>query len=524
MTNSLLALMQRVAAVREEAFFASLAATIALTGTPVNGTGGADSLTGSALNERLLGGAGNDQLRGLGGDDVLDGGSGDDTLVGGDGNDLLVGGDGNDVLIDDAGNDMLFGGSGADTLDAFIGDNELDGGAGNDTLSDGSGSDILNGRAGDDRFAIGGNQGTAPALARVFGGEGNDVFAFRTGVATKSAEVSGGSGSDRFQFDSGTHLQRNIITDFEAGIGGDQIDLPYVESGTNPFGSAGYLRLVQSGNDTLLQFDRDGAAGGAAGFHTLAILQGVAPGSLHAANFVAGYQPDGSESSRFIVGTAGNDIVLAGYRDDTVMGGLGNDNISGGRGNDQLLGGDGNDSLDGEDGDDRIDGGAGADSIDGGYGNDKLDGGPGNDTIRGGWGDDQLSGGGGNDAFFGGYGVDTYLLQAGQRTSSLLVTDFTPGAAGDRIDVTALLAAPAQGAALLAAGIVRFVQSGSATVVRFDADGAAGAAEAYTVLVLENVAASAMTADNLVYNKAPTAAATAPLELVGLAPGLLDVA
>lgn len=517
MSPSLSALLQRLVAIREDALFTSLGAAIPPGGLTVDGTDGADSLSGSALNDRLYGRAGNDQLNGLGGNDVLDGGSGDDTLSGGEGNDLLGGGEGNDLLIDDAGNDTLMGASGNDTLNGLLGNNLLDGGEGNDVLSDGSGSDTLNGGAGDDSFALGGIQGGA-AVSVVSGGDGDDLFAFRTGVAGKSEEVSGGSGSDRFQFASGTHLQRNVISDFEAGIGGDQFDLPYVEASVNPFGSAGYLRLVQSGADTLLQFDLDGAAGGAAGFHTLATLRGVAVGALHAANFVSGYQPNGSDSSRFIVGTAGNDILLAGHRDDTVMGGLGNDALSGGRGNDELLGGEGNDKLDGEDGDDRIDGGSGADSIDGGYGNDKLNGGAGNDTIKGGWGDDQLAGGGGDDLLTGSYGVDTYVLQAVQRTGSLTATDFTPGAAGDRIEVGALLAAPVQGAALLAAGIVRFVQSGSATLVQFDADGAAGAAQAYTALVLENVAATAMTADNLVAGTAIAAAAMAPLELTGLAP------
>lgn len=71
------------------------------------GGAGADTLTGTAGNDRLYGFAGIDTLNGAGGNDLLRGGAGADRLSGGIGNDTLVF-DGLDTLID--------GGAGTDTL------------------------------------------------------------------------------------------------------------------------------------------------------------------------------------------------------------------------------------------------------------------------------------------------------------------------------------------------------------------------------------------------------------------------
>jgi Ca2+-binding RTX toxin-like protein len=89
----------------------------------INGTGGSDRLTGTALD---------DLIDGLAGDDVLKGAAGNDTLGGGSGNDILEGGGGNDTLGGGSGNDLLEGGAGND---------RLDGGAGNDLLVGGDGRD-----------------------------------------------------------------------------------------------------------------------------------------------------------------------------------------------------------------------------------------------------------------------------------------------------------------------------------------------------------------------------------------------
>jgi len=83
-------------------------------GVTRNGTGSANSLTGTTENDALNGMGGNDTLSGLAGNDILVGGAGADTMLGGAGNDQLRGDGGNDLLTGGAGADRLTGGSGSD--------------------------------------------------------------------------------------------------------------------------------------------------------------------------------------------------------------------------------------------------------------------------------------------------------------------------------------------------------------------------------------------------------------------------
>lgn len=73
----------------------------------INGTNGADLLTGTS---------GDDLINGLGNSDVLRGFAGLDTLNGNEGNDNLQGGFNRDVLNGDSGNDLFIGGFGSDTI------------------------------------------------------------------------------------------------------------------------------------------------------------------------------------------------------------------------------------------------------------------------------------------------------------------------------------------------------------------------------------------------------------------------
>ena len=394
-------------------------------------------LTGTAESDTLVGGAGNDTIDGLAGGDSITGGGGDDLIFGGDeadpmfpfgdfidggtGNDTILGGAGNDYIDGGAGNDSALGGDGNDNFNTFYG-----------------GNDTLRGEAGNDTFSVGGTYvpGAPADSVVVNGGSGDDVVRLYGGPTGFAVTATGGTGIDTYELynSGGTTF---TVTDFVAGGGGDQIDVvPLLGSWSlsqgfsagNPFNPAlGYLRLVQSGANTLLQFDPDGVAGTFQS-STVLTLQNVTAAMLTADNFVGGLPPDGSTPPGLVLtGTAGWDTLVGGAGNDTIDGLAGSDSITGGFGNDSIDGGDeadpmmpwagdtidggsGNDTILGGAGNDLVQGGVGNDSLAGESGNDQLQGGLGNDTLLGGDGDDSISGGGGLDLVDGGAGTDTLSL------------------------------------------------------------------------------------------------------------------
>ncbi|HEX5795520.1 MAG TPA: type I secretion C-terminal target domain-containing protein [Geminicoccaceae bacterium] len=133
--------------------------------------------------------------------------SGDNEVETGDGDDLIVTGGGADRVIGGSHNDLAFGGAGPDLLEGRDGDDEL---AGN------RGSDVLTGGSGRDRFVIDGEE----------------------------------NGVDRItDFESGDTL---VVTELFADV-----DLPDAPRGDD---LDEFLRFSLSGDDTRLDFDRDGAA------------------------------------------------------------------------------------------------------------------------------------------------------------------------------------------------------------------------------------------------------------------------
>ncbi|BAZ09644.1 5'-nucleotidase/2',3'-cyclic phosphodiesterase [Calothrix sp. NIES-4071] len=156
-------------------------------------------------------------LNGGNGQDTLNGKGGDDTINGGNGNDTLFGNRGNDTLLGGNGDDVLWGGAGVDLLNGANGNDTLIGGLGNDTLT---------------------------------GGRGNDKFVYNA-------------------FNEGT----DTITDFNPNQ--DILDLSGVFKSLGVTSvTSDFLQLTQSGNNTLVQIDQNGAAGGAF-FNTLVTLNEV---------------------------------------------------------------------------------------------------------------------------------------------------------------------------------------------------------------------------------------------------------
>jgi Ca2+-binding RTX toxin-like protein len=257
-------------------------------------------------------------------------------------------------------------------------------------------------------------------------------------------------------------------------------------------------------------------------------------------------------------GTSADDVIQGTAGDDTIEGLAGADRLEGLDGDDTLRGGDGSDRLlDGE-GNDVLEGGGGDDIISDSYGNDSSDGGDGddyvesiyggNDVILGGAGDDevivddifalhnaQIDTGADDDSLslsdfragtyavamgtgddrvqlIGMRGTARISLGAGRDVvelpehfdwpiaagGSIVITDFTAGDAGDRLDLVDLMARLLgnwdHSLSPLATGHVRLLQSGAHTLLQFDVDG--GGDNYVTLLTLENVSAAALTAEN----------------------------
>jgi Ca2+-binding RTX toxin-like protein len=537
-------------------------------------------IIGTAAAERLLGTSGNDTITGNGGGDRIEGGRGDDVLTGGD--------DAGDTLFGEAGNDTLYGGGGADKLYDGAGDDVLHGGDDADSLySDGgAGSDTLYGDAGDDFIEVVRATGSSGTVA-AYGGAGSDQFYFdvRSGTLTADggdgddffelstinspATLTLGAGRDSIWLDSlpgnATGNTGFVVADFQTGPGGDFVYLDYALANyasrwdgiSDPF-ATGFLKLVQSGADTVLQVSTQ--ANGV--FLTAVVFKNVSAASFTADNFAGlplGAAPTapetvtGTDADDNVSGSSGDDVIAGGGGGDFIWGGHGADTVSGGDGSDYILGGAGNDSIDGGDGNDSIFAGTGNDVIHGGAGNDNLFeedsgvdelwGDDGNDSLfaegspsRAGGGSVTLHGGAGDDSFTvsmgnnnavivdGGAGDDRVRIYdlIGTTTASLgdgmdaldlnswargatatlvTVTDFATGAGGDRLDWTSFLANNATGyvagANPFTTGYARLVQSGADVLLQFDRDGAGTASTFSTIAVFQNTNVAAFTAFNL---------------------------
>jgi Ca2+-binding RTX toxin-like protein len=124
-----------------------------------------------------------------------------------------------------------------------------------------------------------------------------------------------------------------------------------------------------------------------------------------------------------------------------------------------------------------LDGAGGNDYLNDSAGNDRLIGGDGNDTLSASYGMDTLTGGAGSDQF-----VQSGDLSAGPDT----IADFTIGAGGDVLDIADLLTGFDAGTSDLN-DFVQCETTGGNTMVKVDADGAAGAAAFTDVCVLSGV-------------------------------------
>ncbi|AQR72373.1 calcium-binding protein [Sphingomonas sp. LM7] len=422
------------------------------------------SFTGTAAADNRNGNSGNDLLQGLGGADWLYGGAGNDRIEGGDGNDKLVG---------DLGDDLIYGGTGDDEIISQYGVDKIFGEGGRDHISvELSWSAIPNlgieVDGGDDDDFLHFSDLMELSTATIVGGSGNDAISTNGGLAV---EIDAGSGDDMVQvvmFSGTTNItlgtggdrldllgstgftgqERSFtVEDFAVGNSGDTMKFYFMyaiadnwSDGANPF-SAKYLRLAQSGNDTLLLLDSRGEG---KFFSLLGRFENVTASQLNLFNL--GFAP----GQIAVAGGIGADAIYGSFGADQLMGMAGNDTLTGGGGLDQLWGGTGDDTYF-VDGDDLVFEGAGEgfdtvytsasfnltagsrvevvgtanwrltdalriagnefnNAIIANSGNNTLYGGGGDDSIRGLDGNDFIDGQSGTDFLIGGLGNDTYFV------------------------------------------------------------------------------------------------------------------
>ena len=265
-----------------------------------NGTGGVDTLVGSAADDVLEGLESNDLLRGLGGDD---------RLLGGDDNDTLEGGEGADDILGEAGVDTIsfinasagvtanlqtgIGTAGEATGDRYRQIENIEGSDFADQLTGDTDANTIHGRDGDDVIT---GFGGADSL---FGEDGNDQFLIVGGPI-------------------------ELIID-----GGRDIDT-VLAGRTNAIINYNALTNIEA-------IDADGFAN----------VRIFGTGTVDLSGFtltdIAAIQSFGGDD--VVTGTSGSDVILSGGGKDQVNGGLGDDTLFGGDKTDVLTGGDGADSF-----------------------------------------------------------------------------------------------------------------------------------------------------------------------------------
>jgi Ca2+-binding RTX toxin-like protein len=203
------------------------------------------AFVGDDAANRITGGSGADNLAGGNGSDTLDGGGGADSLVGGDGNDTYILNNAKDVVSELAK-------QGIDTVESSV-THVLGTEVENLTLT---GTAAINGTGNTLDNVIVGN-----AAANILsGGDGADTFDGGKGAD----KLTGGDSSDHFLHHSLAD-GKDTITDFQAGPGGDVLDIHdllvgYVAGTSNV---ADFVQCVSAGGNTTVKVDADGTLSGA---------------------------------------------------------------------------------------------------------------------------------------------------------------------------------------------------------------------------------------------------------------------
>lgn len=522
--------------------------------TLLYGTSGDNALTGTSGDDVIDAGAGSDTITsGAGNDTITDQGGRLNRIDSGDGADTIAFADpygyGESIIFGTIPTTTtILAGAGDDTVSFSSnrsGTASVDLGSGNDVLWLGHtftiGTVTLTLGAGQDRVIL---TEDAPVEHTVIitdftAGDGGDVVDLSRALAVSFTGALGFTGIDSNRFADGRLLLRQdgadtLVVADPNGTAPDtvfapqQVLLRLVGVDASKLTAANFAGLDPAGSP-LVQTD----------------LVGTAGDDLIFAN-VSSHVTGGGGNDR-IEGAAGDDVLLGGSGNDVINGSFGNDRLEGEAGDDQLDGGSGNDTLLGGDGADTL-----TDTV---SGNDTLDGGAGDDTITvirpphrftdfhrhdtvaifGGSGNDHVTyrnPGSSNDGEIGvnvtltvdlgdgnddltinllrtsatitlGSGRDTVILTPHFITphATAVITDFTAGNGGDRLDLSDALGKQFMGfigGDAFATGELRLIQQGADTLVAFDYDGEGGSDRTDPLIILRGVSADSLTADNFV--------------------------
>ncbi len=331
-------------------------------GVHVNGAGGNDVITGTALNDIIGGGAGDDTINiANGGSDAVSGNDGDDTFAVGaglDSADTFDGGTGTDAVVLNV--------TYATQVTLQMVDVETV------KLTAGHNYNLLV----EDRTVVGFDTGVTIDGSALSSHDAMTVFVTRIDGSPGGVTVLGGAGADSITV-------QGDATTVEGGRGNDTFQLATRLGTTTLDGGVG--------NDTLA-LNADYSANLAFTATALTSVEAISVAAGHSYNFTF---DDANVAAAHILTVDGSallstDTLQANGSAETdgrfvFLGGAGNDTLIGGAGNDSFTGNDGNDTIDAsKGGNDVVSGGAGDDTIALGAtfnASDRIDGGAGNDTI-----------------------------------------------------------------------------------------------------------------------------------------------
>lgn len=301
------------------------------------GGGGADNISGNALDNRLVGGAGDDTISGLGGNDSLVGGAGNDSIDGGDGADS--------VYLDDSWGNLVYS---VDPVSGYITISSVADGTDQiknveffyDSNNVAKSFTDLTGQAAPVPAYSGTVSIAASTASQAEGTGASTIYHFTATLSQASTEVE----SVNWALSFGTGSGQADATDFSGPLSGTaifaagqttaSIDIAVVGDGT-----------VESDESfsVLLSNPTDGVTLATASAGGLILNDDEQAITIPAAP---------QTGSVTLTGTAGNELLTGGSGDDTLMGLGGNDTLRGGAGNDLLDGGTGSDQMAGGAGDD----------------------------------------------------------------------------------------------------------------------------------------------------------------------------